>query len=133
MLGRPYRKASEMIKLRWITDDWLPVTIRPPFRAAAKAVIARSISPGSRTSIVVSSTPDDGGAMAWIAANWPIPAAKAGSRRTATRVRLAAISLSSSSHFPLRLLFERAESGGVASRPREARDEPCANRIDDIR
>ena len=41
--------------------------------------------------------------MASIAANWPIPAARAGSRRTATRVRLGAISLSNSSHFPLRL------------------------------
>src|SRR6516225_8935337 len=49
------------------------------------------------------STPSDGGARAWIAANWPIPAASEESRRTATRVRLGAISLSSSSHFPLRL------------------------------
>src|SRR5262249_24316515 len=39
--------------------------------------------------------------MDWIAANWPIPAASAGSRRTAARVMWGAISLSSSSHFPL--------------------------------
>ena len=36
-------------------------------------------------------------------ANWPSPAAMAGSRRTATRVMLGAISFSSSSHFPPRL------------------------------
>src|SRR5262249_26895486 len=35
--------------------------------------------------------------------NCPVPAAIAGSRRTAARVRSGAISLSSSTHFPLRL------------------------------
>ena len=35
-------------------------------------------------------------------ANWPIPAVRAGSRRTAARVTLGAICLSSSSHFPLK-------------------------------
>src|SRR5262249_23673357 len=38
----------------------------------------------------------------WMAANWPGPEAKAGSRRTATRVTPGAMSLSSSSHLPLR-------------------------------
>jgi hypothetical protein len=103
MFGRRYRDASEMIRSRWITDPWLAVTIRPPFRSRANATIARSISPGSRTSIGVNPTPNDAGAIAWITANWPIPAASAGSRRTAARVKLGAISLSSSSHFPLRL------------------------------
>jgi hypothetical protein len=79
------------------------VTIRPPFDPRANAATSRSISPASRTSIGLNSTPNDGGAMAWIAANWPIPVATAGSRRMAIRVRLGAISLSSSSHFPLRL------------------------------
>jgi hypothetical protein len=65
--------------------------------------MARSISPGSPWSFVVSSTSNDGGIMAWITANWPIAAANAGSRRTAIRFSLGAISLSSSSHFPLRL------------------------------
>ena len=37
-----------------------------------------------------------------MAANWPIPAVMAGSRRTAARVTPGAISLSSSSHFPLK-------------------------------
>jgi hypothetical protein len=44
--------------------------------------------------------PNDG-ATAWIAATWPWPPAMAGSRRTATRATPGAISLSSSSHFPL--------------------------------
>src|SRR5262249_34427048 len=39
------------------------------------------------------------GPTAWIAANWPIPAARVESRRTAARVTLGAISLSISSHF----------------------------------
>src|ERR1700690_3973889 len=133
MFGRPYRNASEMIKLRWVTDDWLAVTIRPPFRSRANATIARSISPGSRTSIVVSSTPDDGGAMASIAANWPIPAATAGSRRTATRVRLGAISLSSSGHLPLRL-YSNALNPVVLPPGRERlATNPGAHRIDDSR
>ena len=62
-----------------------------------------SNSVGSRESIGDNSTPNEGGARAWIAAYWPIPAASEGSRRTATRVTLGAISLSNSSHFPLRL------------------------------
>ena len=64
--------------------------------------MARSISPASRTLIGLTSTPSDG-AAAWIAANWPMPAAMAGSRRTATRFTPGAISLSSSSHFALML------------------------------
>ena len=75
--------------------------MKPPFEERPKAVTARSISPASRTSTGRNSTPNDG-ATDWIAANCPIPAAVAGSRRIATRVRLGAICLSSSSHFPLR-------------------------------
>jgi len=61
--------------------------------------MARSISPGSRTSIGRNSTPSDG-ASAWMTPSWPGPAAMAASRTTATRVTRGAISLSSSSHFP---------------------------------
>ena len=71
MFGRRYRDASEMIRSRWITDPWLAVTIRQPFRSRANAVIARSISPGLRVSIGVNPTPNDAGAIAWITANWP--------------------------------------------------------------
>src|SRR5262249_19827649 len=39
----------------------------------------------------------------WITANCPIPTDMAGSRSTAARVTLGAISLNNSSHFPLRL------------------------------
>src|SRR5262249_40110247 len=66
----------------------------------ANAVTARSISPASRRSTAVNSIPSDG-ATAWIAPNCPIPEATAGSRSTATRVTRGAISLSTSSHFPL--------------------------------
>ena len=52
-----------------------------------------------------------------MAPNWPIPAAIAGSRRTATRVTRGAISLSSSSHFAAQAVFELDKSGGVAARP----------------
>src|SRR5262249_16207274 len=62
---------------------------------------ARSISSASRTPTGRTSTPNDG-AAAWIPANWPIPVAMAGSRRTATRFSSGAISLSSSSNFALR-------------------------------
>ena len=57
----------------------------------------------------------------------------AGSRRTAARVTPGAISLSSSSHFPLNAVFESHETGGVAARPRQAVDEAGADRIDDDR
>src|SRR5215471_5251522 len=66
--------------------------------ARANVEIARSISPASRTLTGVNSTPNDG-ATDWMAPNCPVPAAMAGSRRTATRVTLGAISLRSSSHF----------------------------------
>ena len=66
-----------------------------------------------------------------MAANWPIPAVMAGSRRTATRVTLGAISLSSSSHFPPMLYSKVGEAGGVAARPRQALDEAGADRIGD--
>ena len=47
-------------------------------------------------------SPQVDGATVWMAAHWPIPPVIPGSRRTATRVTLLAISLSSSSHFALR-------------------------------
>jgi hypothetical protein len=55
-----------------------------------------------RTPTGVNSTPNDG-ATVWIAAKPPDPAGTEGSRITATRVILGAISFSSSSHFPLML------------------------------
>ena len=76
--------------------------IRPPSGERAKAVTARSISPGSRRSIGLTSTPTDG-ATYWMTANWPIPEAVAASRRTAARFTPGAISLSSSGHFAVKL------------------------------
>jgi hypothetical protein len=80
----------------------LAVTIRPPLPKRAKAVIPRSISLGSRTLTGLTSTPSDGAAD-WMAPNMPIPAVIAGSRSTPARVTPGAISLSSSSHFALKL------------------------------
>src|SRR5262249_60429752 len=54
------------------------------FGERAKAVIARSISPASRTLTGLTSTPKDG-ATDWITPNWPVPADMAGSRRSAAR------------------------------------------------
>src|SRR5215472_5253320 len=78
------------------------VTIIPPFDDCAKSAIAGSISADSRRLIGLTSMPIDG-ATDWMTANWPIPAATAGSRRTAACVTLGAISVSSSNHFPHKL------------------------------
>jgi hypothetical protein len=96
-----------MINSRWATADALAVMITPPFGSRANAARARSISPGSCWSTALSSSLVDDAAD-WIAANWPIPAAKVGSRRTAARVTFGASSLSTSSHFPLMLYSNAA-------------------------
>jgi hypothetical protein len=74
--------------------------IKPPFGSRAKAAIACSISDVSRTSTGLISTLNEG-ATAWMAPSWPDPAGVIGLRMTAARVTPGAISLSSSSHFPL--------------------------------
>ena len=76
------------------------VAIMPPLGERAKVATPRSISPTSRALNGVSSTPSDC-ATDWMAANWPMPAAEVGSRKTAARVTRGAISLSSSTHLPL--------------------------------
>ena len=93
--------------------------------------MARSISPASRTSTGLNSTPNDG-ATDWMAANCPTPAAMAGSRRTAARVTRGAISLSNSSHFALMPYSNRVKP--VALPPGRARlvDEAGADRIGDL-
>src|SRR5262245_51787774 len=117
-----------MIRSRCTSANELPVRIKPPFDDFAKTVTARSISAASRTLSGVNSTPNDG-ATDWIAANWPIPAAMAASRMTATRVTPGAISLSSSNHFPLGAVFEQEEPGGVAAGPRHTVDVPGPDRV----
>ena len=67
--------------------------------ARANAATARSISLASRMLTGLTSTLSDG-ATAWMAANWLVPSPWVGSRSTATRATLGAISLSSSSLFP---------------------------------
>ena len=68
--------------------------------------MARSISPASRTLTGLTSTPSDG-ATAWIAPNWPIPAAMAGSRRTAARVTPRRDLFEQFQPFPAHAVFER--------------------------
>ena len=65
--------------------------MRSPARRAARP----------RTPIGRTSTPRDG-ATAWSAPNWPPPAGFSLSRRIAARVTFGAISLSTSSHLPLK-------------------------------
>src|SRR5215467_7895319 len=113
--------------------------MRPPLGELANAEIARSISPGSRKLTGVSSTPSVG-ATDWIAPNCPIPAAMAGSRRTATRVTLGAISLRSSSRFtpmpysnktkPVALPPGRAK---LSTNPAPTGSTECANTIGTVR
>src|SRR6516164_4510281 len=91
-----------MIRSRWSTDSALDVTIRPPFDECANASTAPAISEASRRLIGPTSTPTDD-ATDWITANWPIQLVRAGSRTTAARVTPGAISLSSSTHLPLKL------------------------------
>src|SRR5262249_43465237 len=92
--------------------------------------MARSISAASRTEIGLTSTPTDR-TTDWIMANWPIPAGRVGSQRTAARVTPGAISLSSSSHFPLKPYFERHKAGRIATRARQTLDEAGADWIGD--
>ena len=80
----------------------LAVEIRPPLADCAKAATSRLISAASPRLIGITSTPTEG-ATDWMTANWPMPATKAGSRRTAARVTPGAISLSNSGHFPHKL------------------------------
>src|SRR5262245_18813730 len=88
-----------MIRLRRALDPPV-VTIKPPLGARANAAMVRSISPVLRISIGLSSTPNDPAAL-WMAANWATEEVKVGSRRIAARVTRGAISLSSSTDFPL--------------------------------
>ena len=64
--------------------------------------MASSISAASRMLMGLTSKPTDG-ATDWITANWPMPEGTSASRRTAARVTLGAICLSTSSHLPLKL------------------------------
>ena len=70
------------------------------------------------------------GATIWTAPNCPVPKATAASRRTATRVTLGAISLSSSS-FSAHAVFVNREPSRVSARFCQAGDETCADRVDD--
>ena len=60
-----------------MTASALAVTIRPPFEARANAARARSISPASRMSTGLTSTPN-GGATDWIAAQLADPGGDGG-------------------------------------------------------
>ena len=93
--------------------------------------MARSISPASRMLIGLTSTLSDG-ATAWMTANWPVPGAYAGSRRTASSRHVRRDLLEQFQPFPGHAEFELHEAGGVAARPRQAVDEAGGDRIDEM-
>ena len=111
--------------------DGADVTIRPPFEARANAVMARSISAASRTSIGLTSTPErrrhgldygelaDPGGIGGIAQD--------GRSRHARRDLLEQLQ-----PFAANAVLEQGKSGDVAARPRQAFDEAGADRIDDL-
>ena len=93
--------------------------------------MARSISLASRTLIGLTPPRVTAPRLGWrrIAR---CRTACVGSRRTATRVTPGAISLSSSSHFPLMPYSKMRKAGGIAAWPRQAVDKAAADRIGDI-
>src|SRR6516225_1684889 len=119
-----------MISSRWVTADELAVMMTPPFGSCANAARARSFSLASRESIALNSTPDDDAAD-WIAANWPIPAAIEGSRSYSLHIRHKF--LKQFEPFSADAVFVCGKSGGIASGPCHASDEPRTNWVDDIR
>src|SRR5262245_59875371 len=80
--------------------DRAPQHDQTAVRARANSMTAPSISGAFPPPIELNTIPSDG-ATYWSTANCEIPAGRVGSRSTATRVTRGAISLSSSSHFPL--------------------------------
>ena len=76
-------------------------------------------------SIVVSSTPNDGGIIAWITANRPIPAANAGSREDRNSRQTGGNFFQQFEPFSAWTVFKRAKSGRVAARPCQAQTSPA--------
>ena len=80
----------------------------------------------------LTSNPADGAAV-WIAPNWPVPLVKAGIAKHGYP-RHAGRDLSEQLQpFGADAVFEQHETGGVATRPRQAVDEAGADRIGDDR
>ena len=75
--------------------------------------------------------PNDG-ATAWMAPNWPIPAATAGSRKDRRSRHAGRDLLEQLQPFSAHAVFELGKAGGVAARPCQARDEAGADRVDDV-
>ena len=94
--------------------------------------MARSISPASRTSTGLNSTPNDG-AAAWIRAELAAPGGY-GRIPKDRRSRHAGRDLFEQLQpFPADAVFEIRETGGVAARPRQAIDKAGADRIGGLR
>ena len=110
----------------------LPVTIRPPFGSCAKAVMSRSISPASRTSIgpqldgVRLRHGLDGAELAGPGGDEGFP-----QHRDALHIRRDL--LEQLQPFAADRIFEVGKAGDVAARPRQARDVAGADRIGDQR
>jgi hypothetical protein len=78
--------------------------------------------------IGLSSTPSNGAAD-WMAANCPMPELRVGSGIIPARLTRGVISLSSSSHFPLRLYSNWLNPVKIAAGTRQAGDEASADWI----
>src|SRR6516164_4274068 len=86
-------------QLRLVITRFSGSTMKPAFGVCASALIARSISPRSRTFASVTCRPNAGAANA-IARSWPGIAALSGLKRIAMFLTAGATSLSNSSHLP---------------------------------
>ena len=120
-----------MISSRRTAVAELAVTIRPPFELSREcsdgALDLGGVAHVDRTQLHAERRRRglDGGELA-------DPAVIAGSRSTAARVTRGAISLSSSSNFPLILYSNGVNPMALLPGPRQARDEARADRVDDI-
>src|SRR5215467_230915 len=115
-----------------MSADALAVTTRPPFGLRANATTARSISPTSRVSIALNSTADED-ALDLNRCELADTGGECGIPKDRRARHVGRDLFEQLQPFPADAVFERCEPGGVAARLRQARGEPCAVWIDDIR
>ena len=108
----------------------VPVTIRPPFEPRANAVMARSISPASRTSIGRNSTPSDG-ASGLDCSQLPAPGCDRGIPQHRHSRHARSDLFQQLQPFSAHAIFELCEARGVAARARKALDEAGPDGVDD--
>jgi len=117
--------ASVMISSRCMITNPPAVTIRPPFDPRANSVTARSISPGSRTPRGINSTRKTAPQIGWR----PTGRSRRDRRMPKDRhSRHAGRDLFEQLQpLPADAVLREGKTGGVAARPRHARDEASAD------